>query len=224
MMTITAESNYEFADKKIAELKKQIPYWLNDARLKLSTFDELNVLAVKKLITKEYEKIQNNAIRIYFEIAKRKYKEAYDIAVGLGYKDGTYDPIWLEIITDWLLEYDAVTGYVFTNELERKQDRLIEKTLGLALAGKTMNSIEMMIAYKQACRYISDQVAEYGNIITYKAMEKAYKDTGVKRVVWLSEYDNKVCDTCLAYSGLKFYIDRIPPKPHWGCRCWLLPI
>jgi hypothetical protein len=221
---MTAESNYEYVDEVVTKLKALIPRWLNNSRLRLSTFDEVNVLSVKKQITEEYEKISNQATQGYFQIAKRTYREAYEYAKILGYKDGTYNPIWLGIITDWLLEYDEVTGYVFSNELERKRDRLIERILSLALKGKLMNSPEVLSAFKQASKYINAQVTEYGNIVAHKAMIKAYEDAGVERVVWLSEYDNRVCDTCLSYSGFEFDINKVPPRPHWGCRCWLLPI
>lgn len=220
----TNSNYYQFADKKLAKLKKSVPKLLNNSRLKLTAFDELNVMLVNRLIREQYAQIEKQTVQLYFEIAKAKYKEAYDIAVAYGYTDGTYNPLWLGAITDWLLEYDATTGYVFNNEFSRKRDRLAEQIIGLLLSKKSMNSPEIMVAYKRASKYINDQIAEFGDTISFKAMKQAYKDAGVEQVIWLTEYDDNVCDTCLSYGGFVFDIDRVPPKPHWGCRCWLLPV
>lgn len=219
-----AESNYKFTDKKISELKKRIPRLLNNIRLRLAIFDEINLPLIERIASDEYQAVRDEAVDIYLEIAKRTYKEAYDYAVALGFKDGTYNPLWLGAITDWLLEYDEVTGYVFENEIPRKRDRFVEKIVSLLLKGVSHESVEMLVAYKKSCKYLGDQIAQYGDIVTYKAMEKAYKDAGVTKVMWLSEYDDRVCPTCLSMNGLKFPIDRVPAKPHWGCRCWLVPV
>lgn len=222
MRKTTAESNYEYADKVLAALVKKIPRLLNNVRLRLTAFDEINVGVVRRLMSEEYQKIEDEAINAYLEIAKQIYREAYYYAVKLGF-EGQLRPYDLAMINDWLLDYDATTGYVFVNEFDRKRDRLIEKTVSLAMKGSSLNDSETMVAYKRASKYISDQIIEYGDEITFQAMEKAYADCEVKKVRWLSEYDNKVCETCLSYSGLVFPIDRVPPKPHWGCRCWLIP-
>ncbi len=223
-MMMKAESNYKFTDKKISELKKRIPRLLNNIRLRLAIFDEINLPLIERIASDEYQAVRDEAVDIYLEIAKRTYKEAYDYAVALGFKDGTYNPLWLGAITDWLLEYDEVTGYVFENEIPRKRDRFVEKIVSLLLKGVSHESVEMLVAYKKSCKYLGDQIAQYGDIVTYKAMEKAYKDAGVTKVMWLSEYDDRVCPTCLSMNGLKFPIDRVPAKPHWGCRCWLVPV
>jgi len=219
-----AENNYIYADEIINKLKKQIPLWLNDTRLRLTVFDEINSLFLKKLINTVYENIKEQAVNAYQKIAERTYKEAFDLAKQLGYESGTYNPILLEAITDWLLEYDMTTGYVFFNEIERKRDRFFEQLMGIFINKTTVNDSLTASVYKKANKYVSDQIAEYGDIIAYKAMVKAYRDAGVKKVIWFSEHDNSVCGVCLELSGQEYDIDKVPPKPHWGCRCWLLPI
>lgn len=219
-----AESNYQYADTVIKKLKKRIPRLLNDTRLRLTAFDEINSLFLKKLLEDAYEEIESQATYAYLNIAERTYREAFDLAKQLGYESGTYNPIWLGIITDWLLEYDLTTGYMFENEFKRKRDRLFERLMGVFISKKSINDPLTMLIYKKAGKYISDQIAEYGDIITYKAMLKAYRDAGVKKVIWFSEHDNRVCDVCLNLSEQEFDIDDVPAKPHWGCRCWLLPL
>ncbi len=219
-----AESNYQHADRVIKKLKKKIPLLLNDTRLRLTVFDEINTLYVKNLLSSAYEEIETQATYAYLDIAEKTYQEAFDLAKQLGYESGTYNPIWLGIITDWLLEYDLTTGYLFTTEVARKRDRLFEQLMGALINKKSINDPLTMLIYKKAGKYINDQIAEYGDIIAYKAMVQAYKDAGVKKVMWLSEHDSRVCGICLSLSEQEYDIDEVPPKPHWGCRCWLLPL
>lgn len=219
-----AENNYLYADKVIKKVKRKIPFLLNDTRLRLTVFDEINSLLLKKLLEETYEEIESQAIYAYLDIAERTYREAFDLAKQLGYESGTYNPIWLGIITDWLLEYDLTTGYIFTNEVVRKRDRFSEQLMGVLINKKSINDPLTMLIYKKAGKYISDQIAEYGDIIAYKAMVQAYKDAGVKKVIWFSEHDNRVCSACLGLSEQEYDIDDVPSKPHWGCRCWLLPL
>lgn len=219
-----AESNYKIADKELSEIKKQIPKLLNNIRLKLATFDEVNVALIERICRNEFETIRQQTIKAYLAIAQKTYREAYDYAATLGYKDGNYNPLWLGAITDWLLEYDEVTGYVFDNELKRKESRFVEKIISLLLNGKMHESVEMLMVYKKNSKYIADQITQYGDIIAYKSMVQAYNNAGVTTVMWLSEYDNRVCNVCLSLNGLKFPLDKAPAKPHWGCRCWLIPI
>lgn len=219
-----AENNYQYADKVIERFKKKIPRLLNDTRLRLTVFDEINSLLLKKLLEDAYEEIESQATYVYLSIAERTYREAFDLAKQFGYESGTYNPIWLGIITDWLLEYDLTTGYLFANEVTRKCDRLFEQLMGIFINKKSVNDPSTMLIYKKAGKYISDQIAEYGDIIAYKAMVKAYRDAGVKKVIWFSEHDSRVCEACLSLSEQEYDIADVPPKPHWGCRCWLLPL
>ncbi len=219
-----AENNYLYVDKVIKKVNQKIPLLLNDIRLRLTVFDEINPLVLKKLLEQAYSEIENQAFSAYLKIAEKTYAEAFDLARQFGYESGTYNPILLEAITDWLLEYDGVTGYVFYNEITRKRERLFEQLMGAFMNRNDRNVPLTETIYKKASRYLENQIAEYGDIIAYKAMEKAYSDAGVEKVIWLSEYDNRVCGECLNLSGKIFLIRSVPLKPHWGCRCWLLPI
>lgn len=219
-----AENNYLYADKVIKQVNQRIPLLLNDIRLRLMVFDEVNPLILKELLKQAYNEVENQAIYAYLKIAQRTYAEAFDIAKQFGYKSGTYNPTLLVMITDWLLEYDGVTGYVFYNEITRKRERLFEQLMGSFMNKNDEDVLLTEPILKKASRYLENQITEYGDIVAYKAMEKAYSDAGVEKVIWLSEYDNRVCGECLNLSGKTFLLRDVPLKPHWGCRCWLLPI
>ena len=65
--------------------------------------------------------------------------------------------------------------------------------------------------------------ATYADLVADEATLQAFKDAGVKRVRWRTEEDEKVCKYCRPLDGKVFDIDKVPPKQHWGCRCWFEP-
>lgn len=115
----------------------------------------------------------------------------------------------------WLNEvlnsYDPVTLYIYLNEVERKRDRAAE---GINAAKNKSTE------FKKALSYWHRQTAQYADIITDNARLKSFKDTGVKRVRWNTQEDEKVCGECEPLDGKVFDIDKAPPKKHWHCRCY----
>ena len=75
--------------------------------------------------------------------------------------------------------------------------------------------------FRRGLLYWGRFTANYSDIVADEAVIKAFKDSGVKRVRWITEGDNKVCDECHDRHGEIYPIDDIPPKPHVGCRCKL---
>lgn len=59
--------------------------------------------------------------------------------------------------------------------------------------------------------------------ITDKAVEQAYLDNDVEKVVWVTIKDERRCVECRKRDGKIYDIAKVPPKPHLGCRCYLLP-
>ena len=183
-------------------------------KLKLIKWDEMNV-------TRQVEIVYTNAVRL----AKQKYYEiAFDAFVTALYlalvspKEAT--KIADEIITfDWvqntLEEVDAVTLYAFLSETERKKQRLIES---LAVAHNKNAEID------KALRYWSRQVSQYADNTVYKARIQAFMEAGVKKVVWITQDDERVCDSCEPLDGMVFDIEKAPGPQHWGCRCELWPV
>lgn len=203
---------YDAADKAIREMNRANLKAFG--RLKLAKWDELNVI---RQVSTVYE--------LSTAIAKRKYAEigmdAYTFALtemGLG-ETVAHGMAQDEITTDWVLdmleEADPVTLYIFLEEAERKKQRLIE---ALAVAHNRNAEID------KALRYWTKQIAQYAISVTDKARLDAFKAMGVKRVMWNTNLDGRECDRCRALNGRVFDIDKVPPKQHWGDRCWLTAV
>jgi SPP1 gp7 family putative phage head morphogenesis protein len=52
-------------------------------------------------------------------------------------------------------------------------------------------------------------------MITASEMEKS----SVETVQWVTAEDERVCQQCEHLDGLVFPIDKVPNRPHIGCRC-----
>ena len=200
---------YEYTDKVIKKLNAS--YLRLFTRLKLISFDELNIITTVKEI---YQKCLKMAKKRYLNIARHYFDKAYALADGKNKK--TVDD-WIN--NDWLLdmleEYDPVTLYRFMPEFERKQQRLIE-----ALIASHKKNAEV----DKALKYWALQSNQYADNVTDRATLDGYKAAGIKRVRWITEKDGKVCPVCRKLDMRVFDIDKVPSKPHYRCRCYLLPV
>lgn len=163
-------------------------------------FDEINVLGICRDL---YAALASDNFKAFLEVAIKKYLEANPNARLKPDRD------WM---LDFLEEYDPVTKYVYKNEVERKRDRLAE-----AVNASTAKATE----FNRGLGYWIQMTAHYADAVSDAATIKAFKDSGVKKVRWHAQKDGKVCLLCLARDGKVYSINNIPPKPHWGCRCYL---
>lgn len=119
----------------------------------------------------------------------------------------------------WLFEilqaFDPVTKYVYVNEVERKRARLFE-----SLVASENKSAEI----DTALRLFSAMARQYALTVTDKAVLQAYRDNGETRLQWVTTPDDRRCKVCAARDGKIYDIEDIPPKPHIGCRCILVPL
>lgn len=191
--------NYDFADKAIRDMNRRNLRAFDG--LKLLKFDELNVLRSVKRV---YEDSIRLAKKRYLQIALDAYRNAK------GKKK--IDRDW---VLDMLEEYDPVTMYLFTPEAERKRDRTVEAILS------TPNKDE---AVDRALRLWTLQTTHYAEKSVDEATLQAFRDNGVKKVRWVTAEDEKVCEVCRKRNGKIYPIDKIPPKPHYRCRCTYEPI
>lgn len=183
-------------------------------KLKLTKWDELNVI---RKVTELYQLITARAKREFLEIAFDAYIIAlYECSVipktasMMAEESITED--WL---LDWLEETDPVTLYRFDTETERKKQRLIE---ALGVTNEKDEEID------KALRYWVKQIGQYAVTSVDQARMQAFKDAGIRKVRWVTANDERVCDECGPLHGKVYEIDKVPPKPHWGCRCWLEPV
>lgn len=163
-----------------------------------------------------YERLLRKARRQYYEVAT----EAYLLALGMcgitGKKarEMADEAIYTEWVDGVFDDVDFVTRYRFRTETERKAQRLAES---LEAPEKRMEQID------RAMRDWSRQVGQFAINVTDYAVEQAFEDAGTETVEWVSQKDGKVCAECHALDGKRFRLADVPPKPHWGCRCRLVP-
>ena len=203
---------YDAADKAIRAMNRQNLKAFN--RLKLAKWDEINLI---HQVSKVYDDSTRMAQQRYYEIAF----EAFIVAMLETKADNKEATLLAEesITNDWILdmleEVDPVTLYAFLPEKERKKQRLTE-----ALAVTVDRNTEV----DKALRYWTVQVGQYADNSVYNARLEAFRRSGVRRVLWVSQADEKVCDECETRNGQIFDIDNVPPPPHYGCRCHLVPV
>lgn len=204
--------NYDAADRAIRDMNKRNLRAFD--RLKTLKFDELNVMTEVKKVFRESRRL---AIRRYLAIALIAYELAL---IECGYdrkrarKDAD-DDIMEDWILDMLEDYDEVTLYRFDEETERKAARLAEAIIA------SHNKYEEV---DKALRLWSLQVAQFADNTVVRATKAAYKEAGVKKVKWVAEMDDRVCATCDERDGKIYDLDKVPPIPHFRCRCTLVPV
>lgn len=205
-------SVFDGADKIIKEMNRANLKAFN--LLKLAKWDELRVI---KQVAETYDSSVRLAKRKYLVCAHDAYIAAMiECKIALRRAtDMAYDDITVDWVLDMLEEVDPVTLYAFLPETERKKERLTE---ALAVAKNRNQEID------RALRAWTKQVAQYADNSVDKARMEAFKAAGIKRVRWNTQDDERVCSDCHPLDGRIFDIDKVPPRPHWGCRCWLTPV
>ena len=182
---------------------------------RLALFDEMNVIATKKHVHKLYNSIYKTVKNEFLKVINQIYVEIYDEAVALGF-DGDardLDEAWLQ---EFFEEYNPVTKYVFNNEIERKESRLFEALIS--------NKLERLQSYKTAENLIARQVKQYSIDLEDSIAKQVFRDTKVKKVMWIAEDDHKTCSVCNDLDGQIFDIKDAPQKQHLNCRCYLIPV
>ena len=197
---------YEFTDKVLAHLNREYIAIFNKLKSNVSTkkfakLDEVTVIG--KAVEQTYLKLMSISKPMFQKIADHAYHR---------YCPGdSLEEMWL---SGFLEGYSPVTKYVFTKEVDRKRARLYEALIATHGSSKEIDN---------ALRYWSKMIAEYAVEITDAATIAAFDDLGITEVEWFTEEDERVCKECGKRHGKVYPIDAIPPKPHWGCRCYLLP-
>ena len=194
--------NYDAADKAIKAINRENVKLFGRLKIRLMKADELNII---RAVGEAYDSSIRMAERRLLECARLAYEAAMRES---GKKKR--NPIDRDWLIEFLMTADPVTLYKFLPEAERKKARLTE-----ALAATTARASEVDKSLKAWTRQIGQVAIE----VTDAATIRAFKDAGVAQVQWVSEHDARVCDTCEDMDGNVYDIDKLPPKPHWGCRC-----
>lgn len=166
--------------------------------------DELNVI---KASEKMYVKLEEANMKAFLKLACDRYK---DITGEEASEKATL--AWLLL---FLLAYNPVTEFVYKNEVERKEARFAETMIA---------SVNKLVAIKRAQSLWLRQTEQYLVLVEDEAVLRGYKRMGVKRVKWFTQVDERRCPECAARHGKVYPINKIPPKPHRNCRCYVEPV
>lgn len=210
---------YRNLDKLLDGVKKRLRAEFN--RLGSMGFDELNVVNTRKVTQEMYDRFLADNESMYLSAAKKAYKDAAKSAKVAGYsgEEATeIDGSWIET---FLLGYNLVTGYLYGREADRKRLRLNEQIL----TAREYDSREMFNdSLRRAANLWWTQTTQYGISAVDEATLTAFKDMGVQKVEWIAADDEKTCSICGSRDGKIYDILKVPPKPHYGCRCQLAAV
>ena len=182
---------------------------------RLALFDEMNIVQTKKHVHKLYKDLYKIVKKEFTALLNPIYQEIYDEAIALGF-DGDLrdlDEGWIE---DFFDEYNPVTKYVFSNEMDRKESRLFESLVA--------SSKERHQSYKTAENLLKKQVDQYAIDLEDSIAMTVYKDLGVEFVQWHAEKDHKTCGVCSELDDQIFSLAEAPSKQHYNCRCYFVPV
>ena len=204
-------------DAAAAKITKRVHREFRQNRL--AHFDEMNRVGVKKHVAKLYKNTEKIIRNEFLAILNPLYKEIYDEALALGFdgKPEELDEGWIE---EFFEEYNPVTKYVFKNELVRKEARLFENLIAV----KGSLGTDKFTSYKTAENLLARQVKQYAIELEDSVTKAVYQDAGVKKVMWVAEDDHKTCAVCNELDGAVFDLEDAPPKQHYHCRCYLIPV
>lgn len=194
------DNYYNLADKAIELLNKRATKRFEDAKDEAARhgFDELNVLEVTRTL---YQDLARDSQEVFLELAQERYQETEP------HGEEPPDLAWLLAL---LAAYNNVTKVIYENDVDRKRQYTAE---GIN------SSTAKVTEFRRGLHYWADLTATYSDIVTDESTLKAYRDAGVKKVRWITDGDEKVCETCRERNGKVYPINSIPPKPHKHCRC-----
>ena len=215
---MTKRKQYDLTDLLIAILTTELRKEVN--RLDVMGFDELSAPRITKITKEMVSRLLKSNKREYQKIAKEATEEASNDVNAIGIK-ATPIPISEKYVDETLGEYNPVTGYLYYPEADRKRSRLAEALITAVILG-------LRADYHKELKKFADlwhtQTLQYAETMVDKTRIKTFKKNGIKRVVWVSEHDNRVCEECKERDGKIYPINAIPTKPHYNCRCWIEPL
>lgn len=204
---------YQIADAAAAKIITSINRQFRHNRL--AFFDEMNVLQTRKHVQKLYGNVEKIIKKELGNILAPLEEMYYDIALDMGF-DGDPEELDESFIEEFFEEYNPVTKYVFKNELSRKQSRLFESLVA--------DTLERNQNYKTAEKLLVRQIKQSTIDLEDEVAKSVYKAVGVKKVQWVAEHDERTCGICHELDGTIYDLKDIPPKQHYQCRCYLIPV
>ena len=191
--------DYDYTDKVFSAYRKKIIKLFSKFK-GLASFDEINLL---QRSTDLFDELEEEAEKIYMRIG-RHYASIY----------GEQDIITEKWLNGYLTSFNPVTTYQYKHEVDRKKYRMFEAFMATKALAEINKCLRLWtIQVKQACDDLTD-----------KAIVDSAKKAGYKWVMWLTEHDERVCKECEPRDKKIYPINDIPDKPHYNCRCLVVPI
>lgn len=209
---------YRYLDKLLEIQKKKIRTEFN--HLGVMGFDELNVVNTRKATQEMFDRFLSENEALYLKSAKDAYKSAVKRAKKDGFEGKESEPTE-DFIVGVLAGYNLVTGYLYEKEVDRKRMRLNEQIL---TAREYNNRTMFQDSLRRTANLWWSQTLQYGISMVDEATIKGFKDMGVEEVRWIAADDEKTCPTCGERDNKVYKLDKIPHKPHYGCRCYIVPV
>jgi len=207
---------YRYLDKLLEAEKKKVRAEFN--HLSVMGFDELNVVNTRKATQEMFDRLLSDNETLYLRAAKDAYKKAVKTAKEDGFS-GEESENTEDILAGVLAGFNYVTGYLYNKEADRKRLRLNEQILTAREYGdRTMYQDSL----RRSANLWWTQTAQYGISMVDEATLKGFKDMGVDKVRWIAADDEKTCPTCGSRDNKVYRLNKIPPKPHYGCRCYVV--
>ena len=169
----------------------------------MMAMDELNVIQASREL---YSKLDSSNQTAFLKLARARYK---DITSEEG--EEFISLAWLMAI---LLAYNPVTEYIYENEVTRKRERYAESMIA---------SANKLAVINRSMSLWMRQTEQFMVFVEDAAVLDGYKKNGIKQVRWVTQKDERTCPTCGPMNGKIYNINKVPPKPHHNCRCYVVP-
>lgn len=234
---------YEYIDKNIKKHQEQNKKILNNLRLNLMKYDELNVMSTRKEVKKTFKKLRDRDIQFFYMLIDY---------LATQYKSGSL------LLKEFLDSYNGTLLYVYSNEIERKEQRYLESLIALSKRDSKIeepekdnksdirkknesqmsdmpkpkmrpqfrmwnenvfNTVEALRNQTSNANNWNRQLEEISVDLERKYILNDMKERGISKVMWITQRDERVCPYCESLDGLIFEIDRLPARPHINCRC-----
>jgi len=162
-----------------------------------------------------YAGLYEDVKKLYRMLMMERYREMWIYLTGEEPEQDMLDELVDLYLLDLLDEPNEVSHYTFDAEVTRKRDRAIEDT------ESEPTRVQKQLAMDKHLRHWLQMAAWYTDMVSQEAEYEALKNFGAQKVKWNIYGDDKVCQICLDLEGKIFTIDKVPPRPHLRCRCYL---
>lgn len=200
---------YEFIDEVGRDKNDRTRKKFNNLRLGLMKNEEKDPVKIRKKVDRMFLFLEKDDMKYFLLLIAFLEEKGMDLT---GF-----------LIEMFLEEYNATLLFVYKNEVERKKMRYAEAIT--AIANSTENGIMPLLSdtsmqlQKWNTKNWSSQFEEVAVDMERAATVYDMEKRGVKKIMWVTKGDERVCSECRELNGRIFPVGKLPPRPHRGCRC-----